>query len=247
MFNLYLLYIRMKTKLHLAIALPALLTCSAAAFAQTSAPLVVTGTITPPACTLSLPNGAVVDFESRSFSTLNVDGTKIDPKTVDMNIRCEAPTRVGLSITDDKAATKIAKADVAGNRWAHTTPGDNYVFGLGTTGNSVDGGVKIGGLMLGFENGTVDIETPEGNAKVAVIHTADPNTEGNWSSDATLRQYFSPTQTYSWATSGTYKPTSITTVDGTISITPTIAKSVTLPTNDKIEFNGSITLSLVYI
>ncbi|VWD54584.1 glutamyl-tRNA amidotransferase [Burkholderia lata] len=237
----------MKTKLYLAIAFPTLLTCSAAAFAQTSATLVVNGTITPPACEISIPSGSIVDFESRSFSELNVDGTKINPKDVAMNISCDAPTRVGLSITDDKAATKIAKADVASNRWAHTTPNDSYVFGLGTTGNSAEGGIKIGGLMLGFAGGTVNIETAGGSAEAGVIYTTDHTTTGNWSSDTTLKQYFSPSQTYSWATSGTFTPTPVTNVDGNISITPTIAKSVTLPTTDKIEFDGSITFNLVYL
>ncbi|MET3632007.1 DUF1120 domain-containing protein [Burkholderia sp. 572] len=246
LFNLYFLYICVNKKLCLAIALPPLLACSSVAIAQTSATLAIKGTITPPACSISLDGGGMVDFEARSFSALNVDGTKIDPKTVGMNISCEAPTRVGLAITDDKAATKIAKADVTSTRWAHSTPNDSYVFGLGMTGS--DGNTKIGGLMLGFENGVVTVDTANTNGvQAGVIYTSDSTTTGNWSNDVTYRQYFSPTMTYSWAANGTATPTPVTNVGGTISITPTIAKSVTLPTADKIDFDGSVTLNLVYL
>ncbi|KVD06618.1 hypothetical protein WI77_26240 [Burkholderia ubonensis] len=225
--------------------MPTLLACSSAAVAQTSATLAVKGTITPPSCEISLPDGHVVDFESRPFSDLNVGGTKIDPKTVAMNITCAAPTRVALAITDDKAPTKIAYSDVTSTYWA-TTLGNDYIFGLGTTGNSADGGAKIGGLMLGLTGGVVTVDTADQtDVQAGVIYSADKS-QLSWSSNTTNRQYFSPTQFYSWATSGT-APTPVSKVEGNITITPTIAKSVTLPTTDRIEFDGSVTLNLVYL
>lgn len=60
----------MTTKLCLAIALPTLLACSSAAFAETSVPL----KITPPACT-----GDTVNSETIPFSSLNTKSTKIAP------------------------------------------------------------------------------------------------------------------------------------------------------------------------
>ncbi|MBA1363024.1 DUF1120 domain-containing protein [Burkholderia gladioli] len=207
-----------------------------AAMAGTSATLTVTGRISPPSCSISLENNGRLDFGSTSFNSLNIDGTQLAPKTVALNIVCEAPTRVGLAVVDSRSASKIAQADVASSRWASAL-GDDWIFGLGTTGPNDQ--VRIGGMMIGFQDGTVRLD--EANAKVM----ASTN-RSSWSSDA-KSQYLSPKSTTSWSRSGADTPLAAKLVNGTLVVTPTIARTVSLPSADTIELDGSVTLDLVYL
>ncbi|WP_240155543.1 hypothetical protein [Burkholderia sp. Cy-637] len=94
-------------------------------------------------------------------------------------------------------------------------------------------------MMIGFQDGTVRLD--EANAKVM----ASTN-RSSWSSDA-KSQYLSPKSTTSWSRSGADTPLAAKLVNGTLVVTPTIARTVSLPSADTIELDGSVTLDLVYL
>jgi len=220
---------------------------AASAQAATSAELKITGKITPPSCDLTLDGNGVVDFGSTAFNTLNVDGTKLAEKTVALNITCEGLTRVGLAVVDNRASSKVTKASLNSAAWgsAATTVNDTFIYGLGMAAGVDETPVPIGGVMIGFKSGVANVDA---SANSNVIYSSDKVT---WSSDATLRQYLSPTYTYSFV-KGTYgtgnvTPAPLTTVSGNLSVVPTITRSALLPTVDVIDFDGSATISLVYL
>lgn len=212
--------------------------------AQTSAELKITGTITPPACTITLGKGGTADFGSFSYNTLKANGTKLAEQLVDLVVACEGPARVGLSLVDNRASSKIAKADVDAAEWASsaTTVGDPYVYGLGTVTTTDNKQVKVGGAMFGFKGGVV---TVDGTASSNVIYSTDKST---WANDATLRQYLSPSLTYSFVKGATgTTPVAIQNVQGTLSVVSTINKNSLLPAGQSIKLDGSATISLVYL
>ncbi len=215
-----------------------------AAQAQTTAELKITGTITPPACTITLGKGGTADFGSFSYSTLKPNGTKLAEQLVDLTVACEGPARVGLNIVDNRASSKIAKADVDAGEWSSSAQaiGDTHIFGLGSVTTTDNRQVKVGGAMVGFKGGVVNVD---GTANSGVIYSADKTT---WANDATLRQFMSPTQTYSFLKGATGNtPVAIQNVQGTLSVVSTINKNSLLPSGQSIKLDGSATISLVYL
>lgn len=219
----------------------------ASAQAATSAELKITGKITPPSCALTLGGDGTVDFGSTAFNTLNFDGTKVAEMTVALNIACEGATRVGLAVVDNRASSKVLKASLNSAAWASAAAAvnDNFIYGLGMATGVDEKPVQIGGVMIGFKAG---VATVDNTTNSNVIYSTD---KMNWASDSTLRQYLSPIYTYSFV-KGAYGSSNITpvpleTVSGSLSVVPTITRSALLPTEDIIEFDGSATISLVYL
>jgi type 1 fimbria pilin len=221
---------------------------TASAHAGTSAELKITGKITPPSCELSLGGNGVVDFGSTAFNALNVDGTRLASKTVQLNVTCEGATRVALSVLDNRASSKVSKASLNIAAWASAVASinDDFIFGLGTAIDADQKPAKIGGVMFGFKEGKT---TVDGNFNPNVIYSSDKAT---WSFDPTIRQYMSPTLTYSFVNGiagsvGNTTPAPLRTVSADLLVTPTINRSGELPTTDVIDLDGSATISLVYL
>jgi len=217
----------------------------ASAHAQTTAELRITGTITPPACTITLGGNGTADFGNIGHHQLKANGTKLNERTVDLKVACEGPARVGLNIVDNRASSKIVKADADAAEWASSAPaiGDAYIFGLGTATSTDNQQVKIGGAMFGFKGGVV---TVDGTTNSQVIYSSNKTT---WANDATARQFMSPAQTYSFlrGSTGALTPVAITNVEGTLSVVSTINKTSLLPSGQQIKLDGSATISLVYL
>lgn len=231
---------------HLLIVLgaTAAVTVGASVLAATSAELRVTGSITPPPCSIVLDGDGNLNFGSQAFSTLAADGTRFAERTIGVNITCEGPARVGLRVVDNRASSKVAKASLAATAWPNnaTTLGDQYVYGLGTTAN---GTANIGGVMFGFQGGVV---TTDGTANSHVIYSAD---RSSWQFDPIARAYMTPDMTYAFvrgaATTDNSTPTTITTVRGNLVVVPTINRNSALPAGHIIELDGSATLTLMYL
>lgn len=231
-------------------ALRALLVASflltAAAQAATSTELKVTARITPPSCGLTLDGDGHLDFGERSFNSLNSDGTKVNEKTIGLQITCDGATRIGLHVVDNRASSKVPKAALNANAWA--TPSamitDDYIYGLGTVTNADDTLVPIGGYMFGFKDSNI---TANGT-NAFVIYSAD---KGTWLAVVPQRNYISPNFTYSFVTGspggGNNTPVAITAVNGLLTVVPTINRTSALPTSSAISFDGSATISLIYL
>ncbi|CAB3651382.1 hypothetical protein AKG08_25765 [Achromobacter piechaudii] len=225
--------------------LAATLFMSASAQAATSAELKVTGRITPPSCDLSLDGNGVLNFGDRAFNSLNGDGTKLTEKPIGLSITCEGSTRVGLHVVDNRASSKVLKASLNANAWGSTNAliTDAFIFGLGSVAGANDTQIPIGGYMFGFKEGDVQVN----GTKAIVLYSTDKR---SWSAEAITRQFISPNYTYSFllGTPGANStPTPVTTVNGSLTVTPTINRASELPTTAAIPLDGSATISLVYL
>lgn len=70
--------------------------------AAPTAELTIAGTITPPACTISLTN-SLVDFgEHRHSSLVRGRETTMDTRTTELNIQCDGATRASFSLKDNR-------------------------------------------------------------------------------------------------------------------------------------------------
>ncbi|MFF7059653.1 MAG: DUF1120 domain-containing protein [Achromobacter spanius] len=218
---------------------------AASAQAAPTADLTITGVIKPPSCDLSLDADGKLDFEERAFNSLNVDGTKLDSKTVGLKITCNGTTRVGLHVVDNRASSKVLKSSLNVNAWGsnNATITDAFIFGLGSVEGPENTQIPIGGYMFGFKEGDVYADTN----KAVVLYSADKRT---WFAEAIQRQFISPNYTYAFfvgSPGAGSTPRAIDSVTGTLTVTPTINRAAALPTTTEINLNGSATISLVYL
>lgn len=219
---------------------------TATAQAATSAELKVTGRITPPSCDLTLDGNGLLDFGERAFNTLNLDGTKLTEKTINLQVTCDGATRIGLHVVDNRASSKVLKAALNANAWgnANAVITDDFIYGLGSVTGAGDTQVPIGGYMFGFK----DADVTANGSKGYVVYSADKR---NWKFDVPQRNYLSPNFTYSFvigAPSATnYTPIAISALTGSLTVVPTINRSGDLPTSSAISFDGSATISLIYL
>ncbi|WP_460156099.1 DUF1120 domain-containing protein [Pseudomonas sp. S2_H10] len=112
-----------------------LLAGATCAFAASSTDLMVTGIITPVACTPSLSKGGLVDNGEISAGDLNpTRPTIVGTHPLQLTVACDAPARFALGPIDNRAGTGIG--------W----------FGLGLT----DDGEKLGYFHVGVKNALAD-------------------------------------------------------------------------------------------
>lgn len=219
---------------------------SGTAQAATTAELKVTGRITPPSCDLTLDGNGVLNFGDRSFNSLNVDGTKLVEKAIGIQVTCDGATRVGLHVVDNRAGHKLLKSALNANAWASSSTliTDDFIYGLGTVTSLNDTQVPIGGYMFGFKDADVMVNS----AKGYVIYSSDKRA---WKSEVPQRNYMSSNLTYSFvlgSPGGTNAtPTPLTSMNGSLTVTPTINRATELPTTAAIPLDGSATISLVYL
>lgn len=214
--------------------------------AAPSAELKVAGRLTPPSCDLTLDGNGYLDFGERAFNSLNADGTKVGEKVIGLQVTCNGEARIGLHVVDNRASSKVSKAALNANAWA--TPSaiitDDFVYGLGTVAGADDAQVPIGGYMFGFKDADIMVN----NSKAYVIYSANQQT---WRADVPSRNYISPNFTYSFVIGspggGNGTPAPLTSVNGSLTVVPTINRSSELPTGTDIAFDGSATISLIYL
>ncbi|AZS77634.1 MULTISPECIES: DUF1120 domain-containing protein [Achromobacter] len=218
---------------------------AASAQAAPTADLTITGRITPPSCNLSLDGGGTLDFGEHAFNSLVFDGTKLDSKTIGLNITCEGKTRVGLHVVDNRASSKVLKASLNVNAWGsnNATITDAFIFGLGSVAGPDSTQIPIGGYMFGFKEGDVQADLN----KATVLYSADKRT---WLAETIQRQFISPNFTYAFfvgSPGAGATPAAVDSVTGSLTVTPTINRAAALPTTEAINLNGSATISLVYL
>ncbi|MBU9187243.1 DUF1120 domain-containing protein [Burkholderia gladioli] len=215
-----------------------------------SAILTMTGRITPPACSLDFSNHGNVNFD-RAYSSLDADGTKLEAKSIDLAIQCAMPTRLGITLKDMRAASRIATGEVSHLAWGdHSVANlsDTYTaFGLGTVSGTDGQAVKIGAFMINVGKVTVD-----GGSGAAA--TTDQNSWltyrylgwGTW----LLHDVYAKGLYTFWK--GSYPPDGqtprgITTASMTLDIVPTIARKASLPIRDEILLDGMVNVELRYL
>ncbi|MEK6366445.1 MAG: DUF1120 domain-containing protein [Burkholderia gladioli] len=216
-----------------------------------SAILTMTGQITPPACSLDFSNHGNVNFD-RAYSSLDAGGTKLEAKSIDLAIQCAMPARLGLTLKDMRAASRIAIGDVSRLAWgsypvASLSNGAYTVFGLGTVSGTDGQAVKIGAFMIDIGKVMVD-----GGSGVAAM--TDQNAWRTSSHPSFGTWLVHDGHGYGMYTfwKGSYPPDGrtpegITTARMTLDIVPTIAEKASLPIRDEILLDGMVNFELRYL
>ena len=97
------------------------------AFAASNTDLSVRGSITPSACSPLISGGGMVDFGKMSAKSLNAEQhTSLPNQSMQLSVRCEAPTFFTLSTIDNRAGTSANH-----DRWhgLGMTPNDEKLGG----------------------------------------------------------------------------------------------------------------------
>jgi len=119
-----------------------------------TATLQVKGTITPAACTPTLSNGGIVDFGTTSSAEITDSKLELQPKNVQLQISCTAPTKLEFNIIDNRADS--ATSDVH-SKWSGAATVSN--MGLGKTSD----GKKIGTYVIATDEAKTQIDDSQGD------------------------------------------------------------------------------------
>jgi hypothetical protein len=207
-------------------ALTALAVACSAASAQQTAPLTVTGNITPAACTASLSNDGAFKYADIDSSTLNDTSTTTLPTSpaASFNISCMGEAQVTWAIVDNQPGTSSDTSDVAN-------------LGLGTDRD----GNKIGSYKVAMSSPVVD------GVSNQVYVMKSTNGGVSWSYLERGGYLMRPAQLYTYSTDNGYNPGKGKTFSANVVITPKIAPKSTLNTTGDIELQGNATINLGYL
>lgn len=195
-----------------------------------AADLQVTGSIVPGSCSLNIPTLAV-DFGRITPAQLDpIEYTRLGARSTAFNIACDGPTLVGLTASDNRAASKKHQVmEVVDPELAAAVNS----FGLGANAD----GDKIGAFSVFVRNYSVD-----GGTGFRTVLTGGSHWFGAKDFMRSLPQY-----KLSWAASGETSPYLLTTVSGELEIEAVINNTTELVVRDDLQIDGSATLELTYI
>lgn len=206
---------------------PSLLAAGVLAFAAgnahaSNADLLVTGSITPDACTMSLTNSGDVDLGILDISTMNAAAVNpLADQVVDVAIACSAPVKFATMATEDRPGTSY-------------TAGNDY-FGL----NNAANGAPIGHYTIKAATGLAD------GTAATVISSLDVLA---WSSPAGgVKVEHGTGAKYTAVGSAVSGPAAATNASWKLTISPTIAPIDTLALTGPQDIDGRMTLTVVYL
>jgi len=210
---------------------------SLGAHAAESADLTVKGVIRPSACSITLSNDGKIDFGNIAASSLNATGgTSVGEKTGTATITCEAPTRIGLMATDNRAGT--ANPNALPLNLPNAGGWSDAFFGVG----SVDG-KDVGAYVL-------DLLPPTGDG--ATLTPSMSSDQGATWAEVTAyggTALVVPQSTLiSWSPSGQTSPEAYTVISQPFNIGLGVGPKSELPALTKdIPIDGLATFTLVYL
>ncbi len=221
------------TQLRNGLLLTMLATACSGAFAAESADLAVKGVIRPSACSIALSNNGTVDYGTNSAKSLSAtDVTKLPDRDVTMTINCEAATKVGFRVADNRSGTGSWILDVVDpGAWA-VTP-----YGLG----AVDGkNLGAYGIQARVADGTAD-----GAAVGDVVFLNNPTSPESLSD---YGNYTNGPWLVSWSETGGGTPHAYKTISQVLRIVGGLNSTADLPSlTSNVELDGSATISVVYL
>ncbi|HBL5001414.1 DUF1120 domain-containing protein [Enterobacter cloacae] len=203
-------------------------------FASGTAVMQVKGTLTNAACTAELGNGGVIDYGFIRLGELSeTSNNKLGQKQIPVTINCTAPTKVGFTMTDNRAdSNPQLPVDIAGNLNQTTK---YYTYGVGMTND----GKKIGDYGMWMTDVTVD-----GKSVDPIGNNHDwPATK--WKKTGIPRS--DAFQTIAFAQTGTTTPLAITTANFNFVTNLVIWDTSTLAITDDTPLDGQNTMTLVYL
>ena len=220
------------TQLRNGLLLTMLATACSGAFAAESADLAVKGVIRPSACSIALSNNGTVDYGTISAKSLSAtDVTKLPDRDVTMTINCEAATKVGFSVVDnrDGTASDIVKI---------VDPAAGWVPPLGL--GAVDG-KNLGGY--GIQARVADA-TADGAAVGDVVIENSQNVD----SLSMYGNYVVTSWGTSWSDTEGGRSHAYKTISQVLRIVGGLNSTANLPSlTSNVELDGSATITLAYL
>jgi hypothetical protein len=210
--------------------------CTASAAAE-SVDIRITGTIQPPACSITVNGGAEHIFDYGNISRESLSGgpvATLPRKTAGLSITCSAPTQVAIRSSDGRNGSNPFSA----YDWAANSHG-SLKGGLGWS-----NGKPIGAYSLRVLPGSVDAEQSRAISRGAA---ADPNWSDADAEGALLNvgTGFGDVEV-SWATGEESVPAAGKVFNGTVVVEPVI-DTAQLDTTDEVMLDGQSTIEIVYL
>ncbi|MFJ7311486.1 DUF1120 domain-containing protein [Pseudomonas sp. NPDC098747] len=194
---------------------------SNAAMAANSVDLRVTGTITPPACSISMPGGGDFDFGEVSMNA-GEEISLTNPAKKALDISCSGLTLVGITAADNKPNTESQKHQ------------DLFGIGVDANGNAVGTyKIAISDLLVNTLSGFV-------------TRSADSGVSWNAPNPSSIKNNASSVNSWN-SSANSAPPEQITSVSQNISITTQMRPIDTIDTSQAITLDGSATIELVYL
>ncbi|EDR8056553.1 DUF1120 domain-containing protein [Salmonella enterica subsp. salamae] len=214
---------------------------AAAQAAESTAVLKVTGVLTNDACTPELDGGGVVDFGTKYISDLSATETnQLGHKDLSFRISCTAPTKVGFTISDDRADST---ASITVENTSFTTPNEtawtsSIRYGAGKTA----GGVNIGAYSVALNRSAL---TADGQPQTA-LNRAQGNTE--WSAWVDSSDLLSNDGLLSYSLGDAAGvPVAFTNAEFPLRIALAVQKTDALAITDNTTLDGQATITLIYL
>ncbi|EAO9704664.1 DUF1120 domain-containing protein [Salmonella enterica subsp. enterica serovar London] len=216
---------------------------AAAQAAESTAVLKVTGVLTNDACTPELDGGGVVDFGTKYINELSATETnQLGHKDLSFRISCTAPTKVGFTISDDRADST---ASITVENTSFTTPNetawtDSIRYGVGKTA----GGVNIGAYSVALNHTAL---IADGETLSAVRATPGTNVDSEWSVWTDNKDLLSHDGTFEYSVGNAAGPVAFTNAEFPLRIALAVQKTDALAITDNTTLDGQATITLRYL
>lgn len=217
------------------------------AFSADGVDLNVTGTFSPPACSVSLGGGGAVDFGDIKADTLKQDGyTTLAEKKLDITVSCNGATKVALHAINNRVGSMGAgtKGDTAAEPASWSPDGRYSVVGLG-----MDGKTKIGSYRVSIDGNSVIVD---GNS-MNILSRETTSKQWLYSPQTDLYNRHYADKMVSWGTTrvvGTSENSTVSafkTMTAKLSVQAYMNKASELDLTKPVKLDGSTTLELVYL
>lgn len=204
----------------------ALLAASSSASAAESATLEVTGTITPPPCTIGLDGTGMVNLgEIKTESLSTTVPTKLTTQSTDLSVSCPGKSQFAISAVDARSANLVDAAVGV----AKTGATSDQAFGLGS-----EDGQDVGAYVISLASPITD------NGSSSMITRTSG---GSWSA-ATVLQPGDGQQT-AWGNNQAVTATKDAKV--TLNVDAAIASLSELDLSNSIDIQGQATIELTVL
>ncbi|EAS2246989.1 DUF1120 domain-containing protein [Salmonella enterica] len=217
---------------------------AAAQAAESTAVLKVAGVLTNDACTPELDGGGVVDFGTKYINELSATETnQLGHKDLSFRISCTAPTKVGFTISDDRADST---ANIIVEHTSFTTPNEtawtnSIRYGVGKTA----GGVNIGAYSVALNRSALiaDGETPS-----AIRATPGYDLDTEWSVWTDDKDLLNNSGVYEYSVgSAAGIPVAFTNAEFPLRIALAVQNTDALAITDNTTLDGQATITLIYM
>ena len=210
--------------------------------AMAAVDVIVTGTITPAACTLNLPGLKTIDYGKISPTLLDATNyTKLGEQQIDIALKCDALAKMGLKVVNKRPNTMAGVTEgVSGAGRAPVS-----LFGVTSTDGAGLGEAdskKIGGYGVRLVPGSIQVDANS----VDVISKGAGETA--WVKNDTGSMYLATKERHvSWATTKTVVPVAFEEMTAKLGVEAYINKKSELDLSKDITLDGLTTIELVYL